>query len=146
MEGYNAMGYQLNKPALRAKMENACNDIAAGLRTKDDVVKDVISEMKTCFQVVQDDVAKLDTAMGRHFSAAIANTRTVNERFSTCKCGAMMALKEEVRTGGADVGRNAGQARNAKRVLECKDCMETLTLPNKVSSPAREREERGRQS
>jgi DNA topoisomerase-3 len=28
VEGYNSMGYQLNKPHLRAKMERKCNQIA----------------------------------------------------------------------------------------------------------------------
>lgn len=28
VEGYNSMGYQLNKPHLRAKMERQCNQIA----------------------------------------------------------------------------------------------------------------------
>ena len=40
------MGYQLNKPHLRAKMERNCNQIAHGTKRKADVVQEVLTEMK----------------------------------------------------------------------------------------------------
>ena len=39
VEGYNSMGYQLNKPHLRADMERGCNDVARGAKQKQQVRK-----------------------------------------------------------------------------------------------------------
>jgi len=61
VEGYNSMGYQLNKPHLRAKMERHCNQVASGNLTKANVITDVLREMKECFIKVEEEVGRLDT-------------------------------------------------------------------------------------
>jgi len=127
-EGYNSMGYQLNKPALRAKMERDCNEIAAGRKTKVRVVADTLKTMKDCFQVVQNEVQKLDAAMARHYPLAGQNATTVNPSFSKCAAGHSMQLKEIVIVGGANLAQQGQQPRR-NMMLFCATCNESLKLP-----------------
>ena len=60
VEGYNSMGYQLNKPHLRAKMERFCQDVASGRKTKEMFLNETLKEMQECFAVVKNEAHKLD--------------------------------------------------------------------------------------
>ncbi len=46
IEGYNDMGYQLNKPYLRASMEQDCQKIVRGEMRREDMVRNCLDQMK----------------------------------------------------------------------------------------------------
>ena len=126
VEGYNSMGYQLNKPDLRRETEHECNLVANNHKTKDDIVPLILNKMKDCYLKATRDAHKLDQAMSRHFQRiGVGNDQfeVVQARFSECgSCQQPMALKQERR-----VGRNAIR----QRLLFCNDCQEGHVMPRK---------------
>jgi DNA topoisomerase III len=46
VEGYNTMGYQLNKPFLRSSMELDCQRITRGELRKEDMIRNCLEQMK----------------------------------------------------------------------------------------------------
>lgn len=52
VEGYTSMGYDLDKPRIRAKIENHCSLVSTSRMTKDQVIDECITEMKSIFQGV----------------------------------------------------------------------------------------------
>ncbi|GMH91015.1 hypothetical protein TL16_g11935 [Triparma laevis f. inornata] len=137
VEGYNSMGYQLNKPHLRAKMERSCNQIAEGSKNKEAVIKDVLDEMKRCFISVEHEVHKLDAAMSRHFTLSAANGVVKEANFSRCKCGSMMDLKEiKQQRVNNNNNNNINNNNRAPQQLYCRNCSHSLTLPFKGSFTA----------
>jgi DNA topoisomerase-3 len=120
IEAYNEMGYQLNKPYLRASMEADCQKIAKGLISKDEVVKACLDGMKKCFIDCNRDAAKLDAAVEKYFTPiggghAIEAYRVITRNISECgTCLEKMDLKEDEAN---------------RRVLHCKTCKEIHRLP-----------------
>ena len=134
VEGYNSMGYQLNKPHLRAKMERSCNAIAEGSKQKAAVIKDVLDEMKDCFVSVEKEVHKLDAAMARHFTLSAEGGILKAENFCRCKCGSMMDLKEVEKqhvSNNNNHNHNNNNNGNTQQLLYCRNCRSSLTLPFK---------------
>ena len=133
VEGYNAMGYQLNKPDLRRETESECNLIAAGHKTKDEVVQYVLSKMRACYLEVSQNAHKLDEAIARHYNRLGSNNVTsqlLRAQFSTCGgCLTMMALKQE---------RGNGRNGPGRKILYCSTCSSGLTLPRGIHSPKTE--------
>lgn len=61
------MGYQLNKPYLRASMEQDCQKIVKGELRKDEMIKNCLDQMKICFLTCSREAQKLDLAMSKYF-------------------------------------------------------------------------------
>jgi DNA topoisomerase-3 len=115
------MGYQLNKPDLRREMELECNLVAAGQKTKEEIMSPILSKMRECFDRVSAEAHKLDRAVARHFEGLGANAaswRLLRNNVSQCgDCNSMMNLKES--SGG---GR-------PKKTLYCETCRKGYLLP-----------------
>lgn len=135
VEGYNSMGYQLNKPDLRREMEAECNLIASGQKNKDQVVSAILAKMRQCFEVVRQDAHKLDAAVRRHFpplGSSNDTTQVIQANFSICGvCSNGMALK---------------QARNTTRrgkILYCNTCRAGWNMPRGQPVPKTENDQLG---
>lgn len=128
VEGYNSMGYQLNKPDLRREVEYECNLVANGQKTMDDIMEPILAKMKVCFEHVTLEAHKLDEAVARHFTP-LGQTRSLvlQARFSQCGvCQNFMALKE---TQPRQNGNNAGGNNQTRKIVYCETCRVGLTLP-----------------
>jgi DNA topoisomerase-3 len=141
VEGYNSMGYQLNKPDLRRETEAECNLIATGRKTKEEVVQYLLHKMRTCYEAVTQEARKLDQAVARHFSPLGSNNETmqiIQARFSLCgACNEYTVLKQE--RNNPNAGGNAGVTR--RKVAYCNTCRTGWSLPRgtcrpKVQDPA----------
>jgi DNA topoisomerase-3 len=135
IEAYNEMGYQLNKPYLRAAMEKDCQKIARGELKREDMVRNCLSQMRDCFLNCSREVAKLDNSMQKHFPGAAnganadvaANFQVVQQRFSACgRCDNLMALR--IRT---EANNNNSNFNTNSRQLFCSTCETSLQLPAK---------------
>jgi DNA topoisomerase-3 len=125
IEGYNSMGYQLNKPDLRRETEHECNLVANRQKTKDDIVGPILAKMKDVFVVAAREANKLDQAMARHFDPiGTGNNATVLQaNFSECgTCQSKMALKQE--------GGNA-RGNDRRKLLYCGTCRAGYQMPRK---------------
>ncbi len=121
VEGYNSMGYQLNKPDLRRDMEAECSAIAAGRKSKDSVLVPVLAKMLNVFKKANEEANKLDVAVARHFQKLGSNNDYVllQPNFSHCgTCNEMMALKQH--SGGGGQGY---------KVLHCSTCSQAYMMP-----------------
>ena len=87
VNGYQAMQQYLNEPKLRAEMESAMNDIANGIKTKQQVLSQWINKMKYIFQDVVNQAEKLDQSMALFFQSNqpinINSTRSSSSSSST---------------------------------------------------------------
>ncbi|KAG7360153.1 DNA topoisomerase [Nitzschia inconspicua] len=127
IEGYNSMGYQLNKPDLRRETEHECNLVANSQKTKDDIVGPILNKMKDCYVVATRDAHKLDEAMARHFQRiGASNDTTVLQRsFSECgTCQNQMSLKQERNSRG-------GGGNDRRKLLYCNTCQIGYMMPRK---------------
>lgn len=131
VEGYNSMGYQLNKPDLRREMEAECNQVAAGQKTKDDIMAPILFRMRECFQRVNDEAQKLDEAIARHYSRLGSddrNAQILHRNFSICgACGHSMVLKQLSGSGPQRGNNQANQRR--RKIAYCSTCSLGLPLP-----------------
>jgi DNA topoisomerase III len=134
VEGYNQMGYQLNKPDLRREMEHECNLVANQQKTKDDIIGPILEKMRLCFLTATAEAHKLDEAVGRHFPRLGANNTNMQVQianFSTCGvCQNAMSLKSEGRTAG-----RGGDGGNGRRIIFCTTCQEGWTVPRGALRP-----------
>lgn len=121
VEAYNAMGHQLNRPDLRRKMEAECGAVAAGTRTKEQVMDEILTMMANIYRTVVSEAAKLDAALGRHFPRigdAGGTSVCLQQNFSRCgSCGGGMALKR------------SGTVERPTRLLYCNACRRGYALP-----------------
>jgi DNA topoisomerase-3 len=126
VEGYNNMGYQLNKPYLRAAMEKDCQKIAKGEMQRAEMVTNCLQQMKECFIGCRRDVLKLEEAVEKYMGAG-ANNRNDQENMnviarniSMCgKCGNKMDLKA---SGAPDDPAS-------QRILSCAQCNQVHMVP-----------------
>lgn len=137
VEGYNVMGYQLNKPSLRASMEKDCQAVARGLMQKDVMVRNCLTQMRECFRNCVLEAQLLDAALGKHFPAIgqghPAQYQLVTRNVSTCGvCHDGMDLKVQIQAAGEN-GNNAITAarNNPNRFLFCETCQLALMVPKK---------------
>lgn len=141
VEGYNQMGYQLNKPDLRREMEHECNLVASQQKTKDDIIGPILEKMRQCYLTATAEAQKLDDAVGRHFPRLGAGNvmQVLNRNFSECgTCRGRMILKAERRDGN-----RGGGGGNPRKVLFCNACQEGWTLPRGQLRPKTEQENGG---
>mmetsp|Transcript_13185 Transcript_13185/g.38827 ORF Transcript_13185/g.38827 Transcript_13185/m.38827 type:complete len:979 (-) Transcript_13185:215-3151(-) len=137
VEGYNSMGYQLNKPDLRREMEAECNQVAAGQKSKEDIMAPILSRMRECFQRANTEAHKLDEAVARHYSRLGSddrNARVLRRDFSLCgACGNRTELKQLSGSGQQRGNNQANQIR--KKIVYCSTCTVGLPLPRGEQSP-----------
>ena len=137
VEGYNSMGYQLNKPDLRREMEAECNLVAAGRKTKGQIMGPILTKMRECFERANTEAHKLDAAMERNFSRVGASddtARLLRRSFSLCgNCDGLMDLKQ--RAGGQQ-NRGNQNVRAPPKILYCNNCdTGGLEIPRGEPSP-----------
>lgn len=134
VEGYNSMGYQLNKPDLRREMESECSAVAAGRKTKDQILGPVLSKMLECFKIANAEVHKLDEAVARHFNKLGSDNSqyiVLQANFTCCgSCNGMTVLKQR-RTGGGLNGGGPGDS-GASKMLQCTPCSKSFLMPRYV--------------
>ena len=91
VKGVERLGLDLQKPHLRARMEADMKRIIDGQREREQVVTDTITQMRTIFLRLQQNIGRMDAAMAEFFAPAHRETRTVQRRFSACgRCGGLM--------------------------------------------------------
>jgi len=134
VEGYNSMGYQLNKPDLRRDMEAECNAVAAGRKTKEAVLGPVIAKMLEVFKKANLEANKLDEAVARHFDRLGSNNSQyvmLQANFSLCgTCNGMMMLKQQSGGGGRGSNRQRNQDNaGASKLLHCPTCSQAHLMP-----------------
>lgn len=143
VEGYNSMGYQLNKPDLRREMEAECNEVASGRKTKEEIMVPILAKMKSCYETARAEARKLDEAVARHFprlGAGESTSQVVEESFSECGvCRNSMALKQERENNNRTTARNTVR----RKLLYCSTCRAGWTLPRGVVRPKTEQEDNG---
>jgi DNA topoisomerase-3 len=131
VEGYNSMGYQLNKPDLRREMESECNAVAAGRKTRDQILGPVLSKMLDCFKIANAEVHKLDEAVARHFNKLGSDSsqyRVIQANFTRCgSCNGMTVLKERSTGGGSNRGGTGDSGGN--KLLQCAPCSKSFLMP-----------------
>lgn len=131
VEGYNSMGYQLNKPDLRRETEAECNLVSVGRKQKGVVVAELLAKMRQCFVTARQEAHKLDEAVARHYNrlgSSNDTTEIAQAQFSECgTCNQMMALKQD----RAPPGRNG----HRRKLLYCSICRSGLILPRGNVAP-----------
>mmetsp|Transcript_20457 Transcript_20457/g.30371 ORF Transcript_20457/g.30371 Transcript_20457/m.30371 type:complete len:969 (-) Transcript_20457:950-3856(-) len=132
VEGYNSMGYQLNKPDLRREVEHECNLVANGQKTMEDIMEPILLKMKECFERATAEAHKLDAAVARHFAPLGSRQSVVLQaNFSECGvCHNRMALKE------TQAQQRNNNHSNTRKVLYCNTCNVGFTLPKGELRPA----------
>jgi DNA topoisomerase-3 len=133
IEGYNSMGYQLNKPFLRATMEADCTKVAKGEMTKDAVLKKCLSTMKECFSTCLREVSKLDASVSKYFrvlgSGNAVSFQVVQRNFTKCgQCQNKMELRVETNNNN-NPENEAVNNREKRRYLFCLTCSKSHLLP-----------------
>lgn len=128
VEGYNTMGYQLNKPQLRAAIEADCQRVARGELSKADAVSRCLATMRACFVNCAKEAEKLDRAMEKYFTGKgkgdPSKYHTLQAQFSSCGiCRNRMDLRED--------SDNNPTNDAAKRFLFCRTCQQAWPLPAK---------------
>jgi len=145
VEGYNSMGYQLNKPDLRREMEFECNLVASGQKTKGQIIAPILAKMQECFNRANAEVHKLDEAVARHFDrlgSNDTNSTVLQGNFSECGvCQSRMTLKQ-LTPGDHNAGNNQRRGNQSNRggvvrrkILFCSTCSLGLPLPRGELSP-----------
>lgn len=149
VEGYNQMGYQLNKPDLRREMEHECNLVANEQKTMDDIVGPILNKMRQCYLTATAEAQKLDDAVARHFPRLGTgnNMQVLNANFSRCgACQGLLNLKTERRAGnprGGGRGRGAAGGTNVRKVLFCNTCQVGWTVPRGQLRPKTQNDNAG---
>jgi DNA topoisomerase-3 len=139
IEGYNSMGYQLNKPYLRAQIEADCQRVARGEMRKEDAISKCLNTMKACFLVCSREVIKLDNAVAKYFpllgTGNNASYHVLKGEFSLCgSCKNKMDLRIESgnNNNNNNNNNNAGEDggnKEKKRYLFCLTCQKSHVLP-----------------
>lgn len=65
VEGYDAMGFEMSKPHLRAELEADLQRICQGTRRPEDVLREQVQKYKQVFIHATDQVVRLDEALAR---------------------------------------------------------------------------------
>lgn len=127
VRGYARMGYELDKPTVRAETERLCDDIVRGARTQQDVLRHVLARMRDIFTRVVSSQSVLESAVaesheraapgaggGFGLEAKLAQSRCLRRTFTRCgKCGGDLALHTLPSRGGrgGEGGRGRGRGR-----------------------------------
>lgn len=143
VEAYNSMGYQLNRPYLRASMEADMAKIARGQLGKDEVIKRCLAQMRECFIKINSEANKLDEAIVKYVlngtnpqtgnPAAIMGVGRQNTNLSDSIADATI-LKPDCSTCGIclesmKLMHLIDEREYEHRFLHCSPCSLTYSLP-----------------
>ncbi len=141
VEAYNSMGYQLNRPYLRASMEADMAKIARGQLGKDEVIKRCLAQMKECFLKINSEANKLDEAVAKYVlngtNPQAVNPAVVPGRQTTNiidKIADATTLKHDCSTCGIclesmKLMNLVDEREYEHRFLYCSSCSLTYSLP-----------------
>jgi DNA topoisomerase III len=140
VEGYNSMGYQLNRPDLRREMESECNALANGRKRKEEVMQPILTKMLECFNRANAEADKLDAAVAKHFTRIgtnDANAIVVRRNFTVCGSCQGMTTWKELRSNNPSRARggNAQSQHFATKLIHCQTCSLGLRLPRGIPEP-----------
>ena len=107
VEGYDAMGFEMSQPHLRAELEADLKKICLGEKQKDVVLREQIQKYQEVFVQTCEHVQQLDEALAQYFgqpeelaedpvAAQVINAEPV---FSCPSCQAQMCLKKTSQQG-----------------------------------------------
>lgn len=68
MDAYIMMGYEMDKPYLRANLESQLVDICNGTRAKDDVLREQLGKYRRIFEATEDKIAMFAQAIHRYLN------------------------------------------------------------------------------
>ncbi|TRY69414.1 hypothetical protein TCAL_06940 [Tigriopus californicus] len=72
-DGYDAMGFEMSKPNLRAGLEADLKSVCEGGRQPDVVLREQIAKYKSLFQIAAQQVTKIDEACARYLNEVPQN-------------------------------------------------------------------------
>ena len=125
-------------------MEAECNLVAEGRKSKEDMMRPILHEMKRIFQQATAESHKLETAVARHFTRiGLGNNYSVlTNHFSICGvCNNSMSLKQmsNDRNGTNQHQRNNQRNQARTKLLSCEACSVALVLPARgIHTPMRQ--------
>jgi DNA topoisomerase-3 len=93
IDGYKRFGYELEKPKMRAEMEQDMQAITRGATSRDDVVRSWVARYRDIFRTVVQQGVAFDAAFGVHFQRAPEQVEQETPAFSTCACGGPCTLR-----------------------------------------------------
>lgn len=67
-DGYDAMGFEMSKPNLRAGLEADLKSVCEGRKQPDVVLREQIAKYKSLFQIAAQQVTKIDEACARYLN------------------------------------------------------------------------------
>ena len=102
VNGYDAMGFEMSKPNLRAELESDLRKICLGEKNKEDVLREHVQIYKEVFVQTCEHVNQLDEALGQFFGdpeelTEDPVTAQINEAQPVCfcpSCQTQMSLKK----------------------------------------------------
>ncbi|CAI9740965.1 DNA topoisomerase 3-alpha-like isoform X1 [Octopus vulgaris] len=102
VEGYDAMGFAMSKPNLRAELEADLKKVCEGQKTKEDVLQAQIRNYKEVFIKAVEQARKIDEALGNYLGESVPYTEsTVSDNMATVesvkrcpKCNQDMLLRQ----------------------------------------------------
>lgn len=111
VEGYDAMGFEMSKPDLRAELESDLKKICLGQKHKDAVLREQIQKYQEVFVHTCEHVNELDRALAKYFGdpeeltedpidSQVINSQPV---FTCPSCQSQMCLKK-TQSGGFMIG------------------------------------------
>lgn len=116
VDGYKRVGYELEKPNMRAEMELDLQAITRGAKTRTDVVRAWVARYRDIFRTVVSQFGAFEGAFGAHFQRAVAQVEHETPRFSACSCGGQCTLRVHTTAGRRAVD------------LVCASCARTVSL------------------
>uniref|UniRef100_A0A0L8FQI7 DNA topoisomerase n=1 Tax=Octopus bimaculoides TaxID=37653 RepID=A0A0L8FQI7_OCTBM len=112
VEGYDAMGFAMSKPNLRAELEADLKKVCGGQKTKEDVLQSQIRKYKEVFIKAVEQARKIDEALGNYLGESVPYTEsTTSENMATVesvkrcpKCNQDMLLRQRKEGKGYYLG------------------------------------------
>lgn len=108
VEGYDAMGYAMSKPHLRAELESDLKLVCDGRKTKDGILRVQIQKYKEVFIEAVNQAMKIDEALSNYLGEARPYTEaalpTLQDAKPCNKCGEKMLLRKKKDNKGFYLG------------------------------------------
>jgi DNA topoisomerase III len=93
VDGYKRIGFELEKPRMRAEMEQDMQAIVLGAKTRDDVVRAWVARYRDIFRTVVQQAGAIDAVLGAHFRPVPDAIEQETPNFSACGCGGQYKLR-----------------------------------------------------
>ena len=103
VDGYKRIGFELEKPRMRAEMEQDMQAIVLGAKLRDDVVRAWVARYRDIFRTVVQQAAAIDAVLGAHFRAVPDAIEQQTPNFSACGCGGQYRLRSGTIGGAREI-------------------------------------------